>query len=394
MNRVAIKAYIKAYKEFFDEINQQEIYKWKAVKHFQEHFNLDAEDFASNLEEALAKTANLLAAANYLPKNLLIDNAKKSPEAVRSLFADLYSIEVSNNPKNWVENFIEGFRTVSESNFPGLSHYQDHRAVMVYLNLQFPDRYFFYKYEIAKGFSSRIDFPGYIKKGDVGNIGVFNEMARQVLTEVEKDQELISLHEKRYSSETYRDISLHILTQDIIYAAVRHLPKLQIDATEGFKVLAVDEEYNPVVNGLKRQPGSKGVKVDYVAKQRSNTHLGKAGEIWVMKFEEAFLKNNGKEKWLKEIRHVSETDGDGLGYDILSKNLDGSPKYIEVKTTKGEKDTDFFITENEMNCSKIEKANYFLYRVYDFNPEIMHGRLAIRRGELTDLCTRPVVFKV
>ncbi len=37
----------------------------------------------------------------------------------------------------------------------------------------------------------------------------------------------------------------------------------------------------------------------------------------------------------EKVRHVSQLQGDGAGYDIESYSLDGTIKYVEVKTTKG-----------------------------------------------------------
>ena len=37
-----------------------EKYKWIAVKHFQENWDIDAPDFAAMLKKAIAKTENLL----------------------------------------------------------------------------------------------------------------------------------------------------------------------------------------------------------------------------------------------------------------------------------------------------------------------------------------------
>jgi Domain of unknown function (DUF3883) len=37
-----------------------------------------------------------------------------------------------------------------------------------------------------------------------------------------------------------------------------------------------------------------------------------------------------------KARHVSQIEGDGAGYDIESFEIDGTPKFIEVKTTRGD----------------------------------------------------------
>lgn len=65
---------------------EEEIYKWEAVKHFREHWDLGAEDFHGMLAESLAKTQNLLTSRNYLPKGMIEIFAANDPESVRSSF--------------------------------------------------------------------------------------------------------------------------------------------------------------------------------------------------------------------------------------------------------------------------------------------------------------------
>ena len=54
------------------------------------------------------------------------------------------------------------------------------------------------------------------------------------------------------------------------------------------------------------------------------------------------------------MEHVSKTHGDGLGFDVLSYDVSGRERFIEVKTTSFGKETLFFITRNEVGFSKRE----------------------------------------
>ena len=58
----------------------------------------------------------------------------------------------------------------------------------------------------------------------------------------------------------------------------------------------------------------------------------------------------------------------------------GNPIFIEVKTTTSGEGTPFYISSNEVAFSKVKEENFFLYRVYDFNPEIGVGQLYIAKG--------------
>lgn len=69
----------------------------------------------------------------------------------------------------------------------------------------------------------------------------------------------------------------------------------------------------------------------------------------------------------KKVEHVSQTRGDGLGYDILSFDAYGNPIYIEIKTTTQGKVAPFYISDNELTFASQHSNNYFLYRIYNFN---------------------------
>ena len=67
MNTQKAKEIIRQYKQHFDAINQEEIYKWQAVKHFQDNWDIEAPDFADMLDRSLKQTKNLLNSMNYYP---------------------------------------------------------------------------------------------------------------------------------------------------------------------------------------------------------------------------------------------------------------------------------------------------------------------------------------
>jgi 5-methylcytosine-specific restriction protein B len=59
---------LAAYKDVF--VSKQwpnEKYKWIAVKHFQDNWDIDAPDFVAMMKTSLAKTGNLLVSVNNFP---------------------------------------------------------------------------------------------------------------------------------------------------------------------------------------------------------------------------------------------------------------------------------------------------------------------------------------
>lgn len=126
-------------------------------------------------------------------------------------------------------------------------------------------------------------------------------------------------------------------------------------------------------------------KIDFVSKAENQKKLGYAGELFVLKYEKDLLEKEGKSHLAKKVKHISQEEGDGAGYDILSFDLYGNEKYIEVKTTRLNSHTQFYITDNELEFSKTKASNYFLYRVYDFDIQENQAELYVLHGNLTNM---------
>jgi len=111
-----------------------------------------------------------------------------------------------------------------------------------------------------------------------------------------------------------------------------------------------------------KQPGGSG-KLDYEARQKSSKHIGDRGERIVFALEKQRLIAAGKSKLAEDVDHVADRE-DGLGYDILSFDNDGTERPIEVKATTGPNlKNGFYISANELEKSA-ELANYHLYIVF------------------------------
>lgn len=111
---------------------------------------------------------------------------------------------------------------------------------------------------------------------------------------------------------------------------------------------------------------SKRPPVDYLRRESENRSLGGAGELFALNFERARLIAAGEERLAARIEHVSNTRGDGDGFDILSYETSGRERLIEVKTTKYGSRTPFFVTANEVRVSEREAHRFQLYRVFSF----------------------------
>ncbi len=113
-------------------------------------------------------------------------------------------------------------------------------------------------------------------------------------------------------------------------------------------------------------PYFKPVKRDYLEREAHNQSLGMAGEQFALNYEHWRLVQAGQHLLADRVEHVSKTQGDGLGYDILSFDVNGQERFIEVKTTSFGRETPFFVTNGELKRSNAAKDQFHLYRLFEF----------------------------
>ncbi len=128
--------------------------------------------------------------------------------------------------------------------------------------------------------------------------------------------------------------------------------------------------------------GAKGGIVDWAAREQRNRDLGLAGELLVMAHEQKRLRDAGRNDLAARVEHVALSDS-AAGYDILSFELDGSEKFIEVKTTTGPASTSFYISENEVNVSRQLQELYWLYRVHSYSREKNSAAFYVKNGDVS-----------
>lgn len=154
--------------------------------------------------------------------------------------------------------------------------------------------------------------------------------------------------------------------------------KLLVDPPKvDFKAQAAPAPYRVQMQGIKR---------DYLERESRNQSLGAAGERFVVAYERARLHSLNRGRLTDKVEHVSATKGDGLGYDVLSFEVDGRERFIEVKTTAFGKETPFFISRNEVDFSAAVAKQFHLYRLFDFRklPRMFDLKGSVRHQCLLD----------
>jgi len=108
-------------------------------------------------------------------------------------------------------------------------------------------------------------------------------------------------------------------------------------------------------------------KFNPVERDFRNRKLGREGEELVLHFERQRLQLQDRVDLAKKVKWMSQEEGDGAGYDILSFDHQGNERLLEVKTTVGSDTTPFYITRNELSLSSQRPEAFRLCRVFDFS---------------------------
>ncbi|MNF66851.1 hypothetical protein D3C84_486500 [compost metagenome] len=90
----------------------------------------------------------------------------------------------------------------------------------------------------------------------------------------------------------------------------------------------------------------------------------------------------GRNDLASKVEHIALSDS-AAGYDILSFELDGSERFIEVKTTTGPVSTPFYISENEVAVSRQLQERFWLYRVHSYSREKNSAVFYVKNGDVS-----------
>ncbi len=133
---------VNKYKTFISETqNSGEQYKWIAINHFRQYWDIDAGDFGQMLFEAFRKRENLLFQNSW---GFLRMAVKHSPEIVRTMFRKLYNEDIELKERiNYFQKTARELIPVLKKDLgkKQLNHQQDERTLSVYLGFRYPEKY-------------------------------------------------------------------------------------------------------------------------------------------------------------------------------------------------------------------------------------------------------------
>ncbi len=215
-------------KDFPGEHWKGEKYKWRAVKCFQDNWDINAPDFGEMFYKATEKTGNLLASISNFPRGMIRAFANVDNEAVRAMFINLFdeSIDVKDRIVKFRTD-AEAFRKKHGENIWG-SHYQNLNAISTYLWLRYPDKYYIYKYTECKATAIELgsDFmPTISKKKVIDSFAGGKKLYDEVCKLLQNDDEMKAILQSSLTDDCYSDPQFRTLTIDFCFYISRYLDK-------------------------------------------------------------------------------------------------------------------------------------------------------------------------
>lgn len=218
------------YREELPAFWEDEEYKWVAVKHFQDNWDIDAEDFSAMFTEATSEHYNLLDSRMYFPIGMIERFAGVEKERTREMFRVLF--DESKDLTERIKFFWDEAESIRENGKETWkNHYQDLHAVSVYLTFMYPNKYFIYKNtELRKCINALGDdfsFPWKTPPEFYGKVVDYCEGLRK---RIAADNAVCEVLDKLISnnSSCYEDKHRNVATVDFIYYVGKRLDPKEI----------------------------------------------------------------------------------------------------------------------------------------------------------------------
>lgn len=244
LNRECLKDALQSYKRDFLAFQwKEEMFKWEAVKWFQDNWDINAADFPEMLDRALGKTYNLLASTNNFPRRMIVKIARTEPEDVRAMFLSLF--DESRDVLDRINAFkLQSTAILNKAGWSSVSHYQTENAISTYLWLRYPDKYCIYKYSEVRVVAAQLEADYPFKKGAyTDNIRNFYKFYDELNAAIKEDDEIKNLLQSQLTDTCYPDPELRTLTIDIGFYISRYYSEEK--AAKSSKESWFPSEYTP-----------------------------------------------------------------------------------------------------------------------------------------------------
>lgn len=200
-----------------------ELFKWRALKTWQEQWFKPADHFASFSErfQAAKKDFDLLTDNSRMhPCSGVIKLWEKEPETVEWLFNKVLFAESNSTEQTQehMDNFLDEYERLRQKYYPGnWSYKHDRHSASVLLAMNQPDVNYIFKSSEAMTMAKYTDFGLEIGSGAHFSLPNYYRLCEEIKEVLKTHKSLLDKHFERLTDHCYRDESLHLLVFDLMY---------------------------------------------------------------------------------------------------------------------------------------------------------------------------------
>ena len=221
---------------------EEEEFKWRGIKTFQDNWDLDAQDLSDMIKRSLHGVSHMMVSQARFPEGMIEDFAEREPDTVRAMFKDLFD-----ESKDIVERF-HSFKQKSADLLERVgngakNHFQDERTIALYLWLRYPDKYYVYQYTQARNLSIALGSDHRIIKGRLdSNIREWLALYNEVTELMKQKPEVRNWETQGMTAVHYPDPEYRMLATDLAYCYTERILKEQKAEQEW-----EPKDYNPSI---------------------------------------------------------------------------------------------------------------------------------------------------
>lgn len=326
MNLDNLHELINRYEKNLDRLyrtESYELFKWEAVKTWQDEWFKPEGSFSNFAERYSAATKNFsvfIDNSTMHPSAGVLKLWKEAPEKVESLFCDVLLRDPNGNVADVQDNmdaFLSGFEELRQRYYPKQWYYkQERHSASVYLTVNDPAFNYAFKSSEAHMMSKYIGFGDNIGAGVTFSLENYYRLCEEVVSALKEHERLIERHFDSLNERCYEDRSLHMLAFDVIYCS---------RAYNFYKGLEAPERPNRIRN--------KSRITELSAEELARREAERQEKIRVLESEIEELESisdNCEDISLIGVQVTSEKDGIGT---VIAQNIN----LITVQFENGEK---------------------------------------------------------
>lgn len=230
MNMENLHELINRYEENMDLFyndDHDELFKWEALKTWQEEWKKPEgsfSDFAERFKAATKDFAILIDGQIMHPSTGILKiweaNDQEDAEQVEELFGVLLQ-DAGGNPavaQEYMDDFIEGMEALRRKHFPAFFSYKiDRHSASVFMTMNDPKQHYIYRHSAASEMAKYIGFEEKIGVGQSFKLANYYQLCGCLVEALKEHPSLLKKHFEHLKPKHYREESLHLLAFDLMY---------------------------------------------------------------------------------------------------------------------------------------------------------------------------------